>query len=183
MATLDAPQEENRLLVALASAMVDRPRATLQELAQAVGVSKATLYRFCRTREQLVERLIHHGTVVIGHAIASAELHTSPPLEALRRLIANNLEHRELSSFLMHYWKDASTPPAAGEEWEIALDTFFLRGQQEGVFRIDLTASVLTELWITIFMGLIDGERRGRIARAGMAGLVERAFLHGAAKA
>ena len=34
-----------KLLVALAIAMVDQPRATLQELAKAVGVSKATLYR------------------------------------------------------------------------------------------------------------------------------------------
>ncbi len=36
-------------LSALALALVTQPRASLQDLAKAIGVSKATLYRFCRT--------------------------------------------------------------------------------------------------------------------------------------
>ena len=55
-----------RLLIALSLAMVDQPRATLQELARAVGVSKATLYRFCQTRDQLVTRLMTHGAQVLS---------------------------------------------------------------------------------------------------------------------
>ena len=51
MTLLAAPAEEEKTLAALALAMVDHPRATLQELAKAIGVSKATLYRFCRTRD------------------------------------------------------------------------------------------------------------------------------------
>lgn len=181
MASLSTASEDNKLLASLSLAMVERPRATLQELASAVGVSKATLYRFCRTREQLVERLLSHGTALISQSIEVAQLHTSPPLEALRRLIATHLEHREVATFLMYYWKDASTPPTADADWEVALDSFFLRGQEEGVFRIDMPAPVLTELWVTIFLGLVDGERRGRIARSGLASLIERAFLQGAA--
>lgn len=50
--------EDERVLAALALALVDKPRATLQELAQAIGISKATLYRFSRTREELVDRLM-----------------------------------------------------------------------------------------------------------------------------
>ena len=38
---------DERLIKALAVAIVDRPRATLKELAEAAGVSKATLHRFC----------------------------------------------------------------------------------------------------------------------------------------
>lgn len=40
---------DERLIKALAVAIVDRPRATLKELAEAAGVSKATLHRFCGT--------------------------------------------------------------------------------------------------------------------------------------
>lgn len=172
--------EDNQLLSALALAMVERPRATLQELANAIGISKATLYRYCRTREQLVERLMSHSTRVISEAIRMAELESSPALEALRRLIANNLEHRELNAFLMYYWKDAVRDPDIEIEWENALDAFFLRGQREGIFRIDITAPALTEIWVAVLIGLMDAERRGRIARAGLAALVERAFLAGA---
>lgn len=179
---LDTTQEEHQTLVALAQALVDQPRANLQELAKAIGVSKATLYRFCRTREQLIERLVKYATGKIGEAIETSELNTTPPLEALRRLTIKKLEHRELTAFLIHYWRpDPTSDPCPDASWDVALDTFFLRGQQQGVFRIDIAAPALTEIWVSMMLGLVDAERRGRIARAGLASMVERAFLHGAA--
>lgn len=101
-----------------------------------------------------------------------------PPLEALSRLTANSLEHREITSFLTHYEKQTSIEDDT--EWNERLDGFFLRGQQEGLFRIDISAAALTEIWVSVLIGLIDAERRGRIPRQGMAALVERAFLTGA---
>ena len=169
------------MMAALARALVDRPRASLQEVAAGVGVSKATLYRLCRTRGQLIERLVHHATTRITEAIEAAHLDTAPPLTALKRLIANHLAHRELTTFLTHYWRP-DTPTAAGVEagWDAALDAFFLRGQQAGVFRIDLAAPALTEILVALLVRLIDAERHGRVARAGLAGVIERAFLRGA---
>jgi TetR/AcrR family transcriptional repressor of mexCD-oprJ operon len=176
-----AEAENDKMMAALARALVDRPRASLQEVAAAVGVSKATLYRLCRTRGQLVERLVHHATTRITEAIEAAHLDTAPPLTALERLIANNLEHRELTTFLIHYWRQ-DPPTAAGVEagWDATLDAFFLRGQQAGVFRIDLAAPALTEIFVALLLRLIDAERHGRVARAGLAGVIERAFLRGA---
>lgn len=177
-------QEDHKLLVSLATAMVEKPRATLQELAKAVGVSKATLYRFSRTREQLVERLLGYSTAMITDAIRAAELEAHPPLQGLRRLNANNLEHRELTVFLVHYWKaDESGEICAEKDWETQLDAFFLRGQQEGVFRIDIAAPAMTEIWVSILIGLVDAEHRGRVARAAMPTLLESAFLQGVAAA
>lgn len=180
--TLAGPQatDDNRILPALALALVDRPRATLQELARAVGISKATLYRFCRTREQLIERLMNHSAQAISQVIQASGLENGPPLEALRRLIANNLEHRELTVFLMYYWwKDGLSDSCAEACWQDSLDAFFLRGQQQGIFRIDIAAPALTELWSSILVGLVDAERRGRVARVGLGTLVENAFLTG----
>lgn len=175
--------EDFRHLPALALALVDHPRATLQELAQAIGISKATLYRFCRTREQLIERLAAHAMQALDRAIDDAHLETGPPAEALRRVIALHLEHRELTAFLTYYWNDAARdlPQEVIDAWDHKLDAFFLRGQQAGVFRIDMTAATLSELWINILIGLVDAERRGRVARAGLAGVVESVFLHGVA--
>lgn len=91
MTTTLSQRNNNQLLAALAQAMLIQPRATLQELAQAVGISKATLYRFCRTREELEERLVSYGTELISAAIKTAGLETKPPLEALRQLNINCL--------------------------------------------------------------------------------------------
>lgn len=179
--TQSQQSEDARLMAALAQAMVETPRATLQDLAKAVGVSKATLYRFCRTREQLLERLVSYSKEKVGECISAAQLEVGTPLEALRRLNAHNLEHKELVAFLMYYWKDGTQDPDVEASWEVLLDNFFLRGQESGVFRIDLSAAVLTELWVTTLLGLVDAERRGRIARAGLPALLEKAFLHGIA--
>jgi TetR/AcrR family transcriptional repressor of mexCD-oprJ operon len=64
--------------------------------------------------------------------------------------------------------------------WDATLDAFFLRGQQAGVFRIDLAAPALTEIFVALLLRLIDAERHGRVARAGLASVIERAFLRGA---
>ncbi|HCF4734777.1 TPA: hypothetical protein NIF12_006941 [Pseudomonas aeruginosa] len=56
----------------------------------------------------------------------------------------------------------------------------FYAGKKLGVFRIDIGAPALTEIFSSLIFGLVDAERRGRIARAGMAALIEQFFLNGA---
>lgn len=173
-------QENNRLLAALALAMVDYPRAPLQELARAVGISKATLYRFCRTREQLVERLTEHAILAFDEAFHRVDLNGAAPQEALRSLAENTLEHRELTAFLTYYWKDSTMGTHAEISWERRLDAFFLRSQQQGVFRVDIPAPALTEIFVSLLIGIIDAERRGRVARVGLPLLIETMFFNGA---
>ncbi len=178
MLVKDRNSEDESILTSLAQAMVQQPKASLQELAKTIGISKSTLYRFCHTREQLVERLLAFGTEVFADAIGTAGLETDPPLEAFRRLTENNLKHREMATFLMYFWRPENDH-VCGECID-KLDAFFLRGQQEGIFQIDIPASALNEIWSSMMAGLIDAERRGRVARSGMASLLERLFLHGA---
>jgi TetR/AcrR family transcriptional repressor of mexCD-oprJ operon len=176
---------DERLLKALAAAIVDRPRATLKELAESAGVSKATLHRFCGTRDNLVEMLESHGEQVLNQVVAAADLEQAEPLAALRRLIGEHLTHREVLSFLMfQYRPDFLTPEGNGARWQSyihSLDAFFLRGQQEGAFRIDISAAVFTELFVTMIYGMVDAERRGRAASSSSASVLEQMFLHGAA--
>lgn len=178
---------DERLIKALAVAIVDRPRATLKELAEAAGVSKATLHRFCGTRDNLVQMLEDHGETVLNQIIQACDLEHAEPLEALQRLIKEHLTHRELLCWYSWYSSTARTSStrtakahAGSPTWKEALDAFFLRGQQKGVFRIDITAAVFTELFITLVYGMVDAERRGRAASSNSAHTLEQMFLHGA---
>lgn len=184
---MDLPASEEKLLKALAVAMVDKPRGTFKEIAQAAGVSKATLNRYCGTRDNLIEMLLNHGSTVMNRILVDADLEHAPPLAALHTLVDDHLTHRELLAFLAFQWNPDSLDECAGgirwQSYTQALDSFFLRGQREGVFRIDIGASVLSELFCSVLFGLVDAERRGRVARAGMASLVEHFFLHGATQA
>lgn len=175
--------DDDKVLAALAMAMVKHPRSNLQELARATGISKATLYRFCGTRDLLVERLTQHAVEALSQSIRDAELDHSPPLEALKRLAVHTLENQELMLFLIYYFRPSTPAEKQAEaEWFTALDAFFLRGQQAGVFRIDVSAAAMAELWISMLIGLHDAERRGRVARLGLPVLLESMFLQGAAR-
>lgn len=81
---------------------------------------------------------------------------------------------------MYYWWRDDTADPTTEADWQSILDSFFLRGQQQGIFRIDIAAPALTEIWGSILIGLVDAERRGRVARVGLATLIETAFLHGA---
>lgn len=177
--------EDEHLLAALALALVDNPRATLLELAQAVGVSKATLYRHSRTREELIDRLTQHATGCMQRALEEARLEEGPAREALSRFVNAQLEQREMAAFLVYHWQPESIQSErCGGSCDVylgALDRFILRGQREGVFRIDISAQAQAEALIALLTGLVDAERRGRVARASVAAAVEGLFLHGSA--
>lgn len=177
--------QSEKLLKSLAVALVDHPRGTLKDLAAAAGVSKATLHRFCNTRDNLIEMLMAHAESVLGDVIESAELDRADARGALPRLINEHLAHRELLVFMMfQYRPDSLDPEASGGRWQAymdALDAFFLRGQRQGAFRIDVTAEALTELFASLLYGVVDAERRGRLAAATSAAVMEKIFLHGAA--
>jgi len=177
---LNMKEEDGEFLASLAGALVQHPRATLKELAQAIGVSKATLYRFCKTREELIQRLAEHGVGALNAAIEKADLRATAISKGLRNLLENLFEHRELTSFLMIYWKDLHVSQDVEDGWTVSLDEYFLRGQQQGIYRIDISAIELTEIFISLVLGMVDAEQRGRVARAGLVLLTEKAFLSGA---
>ncbi|MDF2641723.1 MAG: nfxB [Pseudomonas sp.] len=174
------------MLRVLAQAMGTHPRSTLKELAQLAGISKTTLHRFCSTRENLVEMLLNHASEVLSRLIQVCELDSLQPVQALRHLVSAHLEQHETIRFLMFQIQpDTLEAQGAGGRWQPyfdALDVFFLRGQREGTFRIDLSAAALTELFTTTVWAVIDAERRGRIARATSGHVIESFFLSGAAE-
>ncbi|SMS09889.1 HTH-type transcriptional regulator nfxB [Pseudomonas viridiflava] len=181
---MDLTAADEKLLKALAVALVDHPAGTLKDIAQAAGVSKATLNRFCGTRANLIEMLLNHASDLMNQMIAEADLEHAPHVEALQRLVDNHLIHREMLVFLVFQWRpDTMDESCGGRRWlpySDALDAFFLRGQREGLFRIDMSAAVLTETFASLLFGLVDAERRGRVARAGMGAMLIQLFMHGA---
>ncbi|WP_110994849.1 TetR/AcrR family transcriptional regulator [Pseudomonas sichuanensis] len=181
---MTSPVTDERLLKALADAIVVHPRATLKELAEAAGVSKATLHRFCGTRDNLVSMLESHGEQILNKVIREADLAHAEPLPALRHLITEHLKHREMMLFLLFQYRpdtfDGSETNRRWQDYADALDAFFLRGQQTGVFRIDISAAIFTEMFLSMVYGIVDAERRGRAASATSVQTLEVLFLHGA---
>lgn len=171
---------EERLIRALAGAIVQYPRANLQELAAAVGVSKATLYRFARTRENIVKKVRDYCVELTHQILENADLQRNDPHDGLRRLIHGFMEHRELINFLLYHAQDETG--ATEKIWhkhQELLDAFFLRGQKMGAFRIDVSAVYLNEFFSSVISGFAAAERRGRVARLGLQDAIEALMLRG----
>lgn len=179
----DTESVEPRLLQ-LALALVDRPDSNLQELAKTVGVSKATLYRFCPTREELIERILGVAMDTVAEAVEACNLEHAPVGEVIKALIDSHLLNKELTLFLIHYWRPEllmdTNPDARWLSIQKAYDQFFLRAQLEGKLRIDVSAVALAEIFTGIMLVVVDAERRGRIPRTEMAAMMEKMFLSGA---
>lgn len=180
------PDTETTLLRSLALTLTENPGATLQEMAKAAGVSRATLYRFAATREQVLGMVHAHALAVMTRILDDAGLDRQPPLDALRQLISSYLAEREFCVFMITQFEPyikRSTQNAYPDEClihEQRLEAFFQAGQQAGVFRSDVLSRWLTDLFFGFIYVLCESEYRGRIARADMQRLFEDMFLGGA---
>ncbi|WP_200174851.1 TetR/AcrR family transcriptional regulator [Ectothiorhodospira shaposhnikovii] len=176
---------DDKLASALALAIVRRPRATLQEIAKSAGISKATLYRIAPTRKAVIEMLLERATGHLQDALAKAELDTSPSIAALSRLTANVVKGRAFYLFWYHaQWvrvmDDKGDPSQLYHSFfSDALEKFFLRGQEAGVFRIDLPARWLAMAYDSLLFSAIDSAEAGRVAPLGLESLVEKTLLAG----
>lgn len=170
---------EDKFLAALAAALLNHPRGTLKVIAEAAGVSKATLHRFCGTRENLQNMLLAHGAAIIERIILQSDLKEGPVRQAFEQLLLSHLAHSEVMAYVAFNWSPDS-PVVGDHSWlhyTEALDAFFLRGQKDGVFAVELSAAELTELFGSAMFGLLDAQRRGRIAPARLAFIIKHFFV------
>lgn len=179
---------DNELADKLALSLTQKPRANLQQLAAMVGISKATLYRIVPTREQLIEALQQQAEQHIREALSTADLSARPYQETLRRLINHILLKKELYIFwTLSLWMDlGDDKPSDLHGYNVtflteALEDFFLKGQQAGIFRVDMPAAWLAKSLDYMLYAAAESSQRGEIALLKASELVEKMFTHGAA--
>lgn len=167
----------NEQLKALADAMNTFPRATLQEIAEKIGLSRATLHRTYGTREKINEQIFALATKTLNELFNHIDLEGSDVEKTFYSLIDLHYEHQTLLRFL------CANPTAIDEtkfeaymHW---LNGFFLYGQKCGYFKLELSANVLTEAFVSLLYGLIESAGRGRIATGNVRDYIASCFLHG----
>lgn len=178
---------DDRLAASLSVAVTQSPRANLQQLATQAGISKATLYRICSTREGLIELLTAQATMHMQHAISNSFLDTGNFRQALLELTRHILHKKELYLFwCSSLWMDLTNTRCTevsgyrSSFYSRRLEEFFLSGQRAGYFRIDLTASWLAKSFDFLVYAAAESSLRGEIGTVGLEETVEKTFLFGA---
>jgi len=104
------------------TAAADRFRArgyratTLDEIAQHVGMSKATLYGYFRSKEQLLAAIFHRTMSLFERELTAIRASGAAPEEQLRRVIRHHVRNviAERSFLTVFFGEEANLPPQLG---------------------------------------------------------------------
>ncbi|MFF4013380.1 TetR/AcrR family transcriptional regulator [Streptomyces sp. NPDC001717] len=139
--------DRDQVLRDAAALLSRKSTATMDEVARAAGIGRATLHRHFAGRDALVRALEELGIREFEVAFDNARLDEGSAIDALRRLVAESEPNAELLAFLVTE-NQLFEGDQVNEGWE-RLDArvcaLFRRGQQEGDIRIDLSPAWLTE--------------------------------------
>ena len=176
--------ERDQLLRAIATVLTDQPRLPMEQLAQAIGISRATLHRMFPYREAIVEAVLALALESSRQAIDSAAIDEGPADEALRRLVATFMPNAVLYLFLQSAHQErcgqADTWLAEFEPNRQRVLALFRRGQEEGCLRVDLTAQWMHDATSALLFEAAHSVREGRLAAADAVESVLTVLLDGA---
>jgi TetR/AcrR family transcriptional regulator, mexCD-oprJ operon repressor len=176
--------DREKVLRAAADVLSRRPNATQDEIAAAVGVSRATLHRYFAGRAALLEALNQFAVAHLREALKSVRLQEDSAAEALRRLVEAcepvsgylNLLYTQSQDF------EANQPKEAWAEIDAEVRELFLRGQRNAEFRPDLNAFWLTEAFFNLMVGAAWVVQVGGAGRREFSNMVTDLLLHGVSR-
>ncbi|MFF8596182.1 TetR/AcrR family transcriptional regulator [Streptomyces sp. NPDC015220] len=139
--------DREHVLRSAAALLSRKSTATMDEVARAAGISRATLHRQFAGRDALVRALESLGIAECEAALAAARLDEGPASEAVRRLVREIEPSAGLLSFL-YTENQLFEGEGQNEGWariDDRISAVFQRGRLGGEFRVDLTPAWLTE--------------------------------------
>ena len=176
--------DRDRLLRAAADFLGRRPNATQDEIAAAVGVSRATLHRHFAGTPALMEALDYLAITEMRDALKTARLHEGSAIEALRRLVT---ACQPVSPYLALLYSqsqeiDVDMSLQGWADIDAEITALFRRGQRAGEFRPDLTAAWLTEALYSLVAGAGWAIQVGRVAGRDFDHMIADLLLHGVSR-
>ncbi|MEU5051138.1 helix-turn-helix domain-containing protein [Streptomyces sp. NPDC021096] len=173
--------DRERVLRAAAALLTRKSTASMDEIAKAAGISRATLHRHFAGRDALVRALEDLGIELFGRALDAARVDEGDASEAVRRLVAEAEPIAAMLAFL--FSENQLYEGGTNEGWnrlDARVHALFLRGQEEGAFRIDLSPAWLTEALYGLIGTGAWAVHDGRVAAKDISRMVAELLLGGA---
>lgn len=174
--------DRTQVLRAAAALLSRKATATMDEVARAAGIGRATLHRHFAGRDALVRALEQLGIEETEAALEAARIEEGPADEAVRRLVPALQPVAPLLSFLVTE-NQLFEGDGQNEGWarlDARLVALFRRGQEEGAFRIDLTPAWLCEALYGLIGSGAWAVADGRVAANDFSYMITELLLGGA---
>ncbi|MER7704628.1 helix-turn-helix domain-containing protein [Kitasatospora sp. NPDC097605] len=97
----DAERSVRAILAAAERVLAETPGASMEQIAEAAGVTRTTVHRRFANRQALVDALATEAAAKLAEAIEDGRPETAPPLVALHRATANVLRVKAAWSFAL----------------------------------------------------------------------------------
>jgi TetR/AcrR family transcriptional regulator, mexCD-oprJ operon repressor len=130
--------------------------ASMAEIADAAGVSRATLYRYFPSREALLRGLADAAAAELRERIADAELDAIPVREAIARLTRGLVTAGGKYVALARFGSKPADAQETQRDLAEPVHRLFRRGIADGTLRTDLPP----ELLVQFFTGLLEAAIR-----------------------
>lgn len=121
------------------------PSASMQQVAEAAGLHRATVHRHFASRDDLLEALRHRAYDELLGVLRDARLDEDDAPAALARATRGFVDQVERWQ-LSRYAASVERTPVTDEMGRL-LDGLFARGQREGTIRDDLPPEMLSIMW------------------------------------
>ncbi|WP_019360052.1 TetR/AcrR family transcriptional regulator [Streptomyces sp. AA1529] len=158
--------DREELLGTAADLLTRRPTSSMDDIAKAARISRATLHRHFAGRAALIRALEQLGLRRLDAALDAARTDEGDAADAVRRVIA---EAEPLAGFLGFLVTENQLfePGEQHAGWtriDERISALFQRGQRQGAFRIDLSPAWLTEALYALITASAWAVQDGRVA-------------------
>ncbi|EPH45821.1 TetR/AcrR family transcriptional regulator [Streptomyces aurantiacus] len=174
--------DRDQVLRSAAAQLTRKGSSTMDEVAKASGISRATLHRHFAGRDALIRALEELGIQECEAALNAARLDEGTAGDALRRLVKEIEPAAGLLAFLVTE-NQLFEGDAQHEGWtrlDIRITDLFRRGQLNGEFRIDLSPVWLREALYGLVGSAAWAVLEGRVAAKDFSYLIAELLIGGA---
>jgi TetR/AcrR family transcriptional regulator, mexCD-oprJ operon repressor len=173
-------------LRSISAALARAPTASFRELATNAGMSRATLYRIARSREELMVILTGHSAQLAAEALVTAEVATREPIAALHDFTTIVMQDSQAYVHLVVGSPEFSpmlvAPSTPRDYWSFynnSMVALFRRGQREKCFRTDCPAHWLRWTYDALLLAAVIADLNGGLAARDRVRFVMQTFLDG----
>jgi AcrR family transcriptional regulator len=153
----DAERSVRSVLEAAERLLRQDPTATMEQIAEAAGVSRTTLHRHFTNRDALVSTMAHAAWRQIAEAVEAARPATAPPLVALHQATASILPIKSTWRFALDQPAGDQPTSQVRDEVFAACDAVLRRAQSAGIIRADADVSWARRVYLALVDETVHG--------------------------
>lgn len=171
----------NSILDEATKLLIEKPNASMNEIAESAGIGTATLHRYVESREQLMIYLGLRAIEVVSESMKNIKVDEENCESYIPELIETLIPLGDKIYFLAHDATVNYNLEIEGEDRKLREPVLRAIGllQQKGYFRQDIDKNWIIEVLYSLLFLTWKQVIEGHIARKSAAALVVDTFYHG----